>query len=323
MNVPHVLLPDLGKPLSKIVYGTAHLIDIPKHRQLLDAIYGLGCTTFDTARIYNQGQAEACLGRWIRERHLQSKVIVVTKCGHPSTYSRLNRSELTKDIDASRAALGMESLDLILLHRDDPAIPAGELVECLNEMMDSGKVRAFGVSNWCVKRIAEAQNYAESKGLRRPCVSSSHFSLAPWNREPWQGCVSVAGPFNKYEREWYLETQFPLLAWSSLASGFLSEKVVTVAPACRNSRLVQHAVSVYLSPQNLRRRERSRMLAARKNATVAQIALAYVLNDGMNTLAVVSSSNAGHFGENSRALEICISESERRWLNLESDQIEQ
>jgi len=293
--------------VPRIIFGAARLTDSVEDRRLLDAAYEFGYRSFDTARIYGTGQSERCLGRWIRDRRLQSEVAVITKCCHPSHVSRLHRPELLKDIEASRATLGMDAIDVVLLHRDDPAVPVAELIDALNELVDLGKIRAFGVSNWPAVRIAEAQAYARSHSLREFCASSCQFSLALWTRSPWPGCLTVAGDLHKGERDWYLGTQFPLLAWSPLASGFSIHDGQIAADSC------------YCSLANLDRLRRTAILAADRRATVAQIGIAYVLSSGMNAFAVVSSSDIRHMEQNFRASDIRLSMDECRWLNLERE----
>ena len=120
------------------------------------------------------------------------------------------------------------------------------------------------------------------------------------------------------EREWYVRTQFPLLAWSSLASAFSLRD--TFANASARSAGYSPCVA-YDSPANVARLERAATLAAQKQASPAQIAIAYVLNDCMNTFSVVSSSNISHMEQNLAAAGIHLTEPERRWLNLESDRV--
>lgn len=313
------VMPGLQKPISRIVLGTASLVDSTDDYRLLDLAHELGCRAFDTARIYGNGRSEACLGRWIRNRHLRHGITIITKCGHPTDHNRLNRNELLKDIDASLSALGVEQIDLALLHRDDPAVPVGELMDILNELKNSGKIGAFGVSNWRLSRIVNAQAYADSHRTQLLSCASSHYGLAVWNRSPWAGCETLAGPHKAAERDWFAGTRLPLLAWSCLGNGFLLDKVIgRISPAIRGT---SQAPSVYLSATNVERFKRASQLARHKGLTIAQVALAYVLSDEMNTFAVLWSSDPAHIKEDVLVLDVALTALERKWLNLESDSL--
>jgi len=219
----------------------------------------------------------------------------------------LNHRDLSYDIEASARALGVDSLDAVLLHRDDPLIPVGEIVDALNDISRTHPVRAFGVSNWGVDRLAAAQQYAEKAGVGGFRLSSSQFSLAPWTKEPWPGCTTIAGAAKAKDREWYRTTSFPFLAWSSLAAGFFSDPPES-SRGC-----------IYSFPPNYERRARATVLAKEKDVTAPQIALAYVLTEPLNMFAVMSTNNIGHLRDNLRASEIELSDVERRWLNLETE----
>ncbi len=312
-------MPGLQKPISRIVLGTANLVGSAEDHRLLDLAYECGCCAFDTARIYGNGKSEACLGRWVRKRRLRDRITIITKCGHPTDHNRLNRDELSKDIDASLRALGVEQIDLALFHRDDPAIPVGELVDILNELKASGKICAFGVSNWRLPRILSAHAYAKSRGVQSLSCSSCHYGLAIWNRAPWLGCETLAGPQKTAERDWYTRTCFPVLAWSCLGNGFFLDK--THCGVRQSIRATSQAPSVYVSATNVERFKRASKLARDKGLTTAQVALAYVLSDPMNTFAVLSASNPAHFKEDVLVLDEALTPSEREWLNLESDSL--
>jgi aryl-alcohol dehydrogenase-like predicted oxidoreductase len=305
------------KPLSRVVFGTAQLRDSAHHRRLLDHAYDGGCRTFDTARIYLFGEAETSLGKWLRERKLCDEVTVITKCGHPSHRSRLTYADLLADVDKSRSSLGQDCLDLLLVHRDDPALAAGEVIMALNKLRDLGKVHAFGASNWSVPRLKAAQAYADSQKITSFSISSVHFSLAAWNQAPWPGCRTVTGTAGITERDWYATTNFPLLAWSSLSSGFFCEAPAGDDLAEGSLPLNPHTAATYLSSENIERRSRALWLARRKGVAVTRVVLAYVLNQPMNIGAIVGTSSKSHFIEDWNAKDVLLSESELRWLNLE------
>jgi aryl-alcohol dehydrogenase-like predicted oxidoreductase len=215
------------------------------------------------------------------------------------------------DICTSAEVLKISTIDLFLLHRDDPSVSVGEVIENLNEMVRQQKISAFGASNWSAKRIEEAQIFAGQNGLQGFCASSPHASLANWVREPWPGCVSLAGPSRRDEKKWYMERQFPVLAWSPLAGGFLADSNDTLVPGTNHPS--------YSSTENVEKRNRTKAIGVRRHATASQIALAYLFSQPLNLFSVVSSTRMCHLQSNIAALDITLSPGERSWLELESD----
>jgi 1-deoxyxylulose-5-phosphate synthase len=297
--------------IAKIIFGASRLGDSRRNYALLDQIYSAGGDTFDTARTYAGGLSEECLGSWRRSRGLSRRVTIITKGGHPASgRSRLTRRHLRSDIEASLRALGGDALDLFLLHRDDPGTSPADVIEILNDFRNVGLIRKFGVSNWAADRIAEAQRHAAAKGMQAFTASSVHLGLAVWKRAPWDGCRSLTAAPGVADRPWYRANDLPLLAWSSLAGGFFSGRELEPCPDGTN---------VYHSPENLQRLGRVEFLARRLGASVAQIALAYVLQQFREVHAIVSCSDPDHFKSNIAACRIALTEPQMRWLNLEID----
>ena len=154
-------------------------------------------------------------------------------------------------------------VELYLLHRDDPSVPVGPIVDCLNEHREAGLIRAFGTSNWTTRRIDEANAYAEANGLEGFCISSQHFSLAAQNEEHWPDTRSANDPAI---HDWHVRTQTPLLAWSSLARGYFA------------GRSDGDVARVYDSAANRERRRRAQALGRRLGRSAAQVALAWALH---------------------------------------------
>ena len=158
-------VPGIDKPVARLVMGTMIINDNEpaKGLALLDAIYELGGNTFDTARIYS---SEPPLGRWINERGIRDEVVIIDKGAHPEgDRKRVTPADISADLAESLGRLGTDYIDLYLLHRDDPDVPVGPIIEALNEHVDAGRIRAFGASNWQHQRIGQANEYAASHGL--------------------------------------------------------------------------------------------------------------------------------------------------------------
>ena len=304
----------LSRPIQRLIVGTHNLSDTCGGRQRLDQAFEVGLSTFDTAPFYTNGESERCLGHWIRERSLQGRVTVITKGGYPvKGIPRLTPHDLRADVEGSLRSLQLDCIDIFLLHRDDRKADVGAIISTLNELRAEQKLRAFGVANWSSARIACAQEYAQQRGLEGFQVSSLHFSLAEWVHPPWPGCLSLAGQGNSQERMWYTRNRLPVFAWSALASGFLGENLST------GSEMKPYRDYIYESPANLERLRRAQILARARNLSVAQIALAFVFNQPLDTYALVSSSDPAHLAADARAAEIGLAQNELDWLNLEQN----
>jgi aryl-alcohol dehydrogenase-like predicted oxidoreductase len=289
----------------------------PENREiafdLLDAFMAAGGTAIDTARSYAHGTSEETLGEWLMARKSRDNVRIITKGAHPSEKEprRVNPEAITADIDRSLQVLAIDTIDLYLLHRDDPAVPVGEIIDCLNEHFTAGKMRGFGASNWTTRRIDEANAYARTHGLQGFVASSPNLALAITNEPMWPGCISVAG--DPESLAWYRERQFPLLSWSSQASGFFSgrfspENIAEVDP---------QVARVYDRPDNWERLRRAREAAARHGCTPTQVALAWVLRQPIPTFALVGPRTMPELNDCLGALDVQLTDQEVAWLNLD------
>ena len=314
----------IDKPVSRIVFGTDRLRgrglpwlpnrSLEQHAfSLLDRSLELGCNTFDAARIYFD--SERTLGAWIRQRHNRDKVVVISKGCHPHLllrHPRLSPSDVSHDLHASLKALGTDFIDLYLLHYDHPTARIEPVIERLTRHIDEGKISAIGASNWSHERIASANTFAASKGLKPFSASSVQFSLAEWTRSPWPGAVTLGGDGQRAAREWYLTHGLPVFAWSSLARGFFSDHYDPKNPG--GNRVSRWCSTYFGTEENIQRLERARTFAREHRVTVAQVALAYVLCHPLQAFAVVGCTTSEKFAENVAALTLKLDEATLHWL---------
>ena len=311
-------IPHVGKKVSRILMGTASAPFTAGEdgNELLDAVYALGINTFDTARVY--GASEQVLGKWIAERGLRDQVVILSKCAHPAENGerRVNARAIREDFATSARCLQTEHIDIYLLHRDDPTVEVGEIVELLNAMHAEGKIGAFGGSNWTHERIATANEYAYKHDLIPFAVSSPHFSLAEQITDLWGGgCVAISGPSHRAARAWYEKAGMPVIAYSSLARGLFSGKLRADEPERAGEVLDDWAMKGYASPENFERLRRCEKLAEEKGCTVPQIALAWIFGQRLNLYAVISASAPGRMRGNIDALAVSLTEAELLYLD--------
>jgi aryl-alcohol dehydrogenase-like predicted oxidoreductase len=314
----------VDKPVARVVQGTTMIgsdLDEAQSFALLDAVFEMGCNTLDTAHGYSGGNSERIIGRWIRERGLRERMVIITKgAAHSEDRRRMTPYDLAADLHDSLARLKTETIDLYLLHRDDTNLPVEPIMIALNEHIRAGKIGAIGASNWSPQRIEAANTFARNNGLEPFVASSPQFSLADCMGEPWPLCLSISGPREAAARQWYAQNQMPLLAWSPLASGFFSGRFRRDNLHLFGEREWDRVcIQSYTTEANFQRLDRAGELAAEKGLTAAQIALAYVMNYPMNVFMVAGSSSAEKFSLNLQASEVNLTGEEMEWLDLRRD----
>jgi aryl-alcohol dehydrogenase-like predicted oxidoreductase len=311
-------IPGISKPVARVVQGTTMISTAEQERSsaLLDAVLEQGGTTFDTAHVYGRGEVERALGQWIKDRGVRDQVVIVGKGAHPMDgRQRVTPADITSDLHESLERLGTDVIELYLLHRDDPSVPVGPIVEVLNEHLRAGKILAFGGSNWQPERIQEANEYAAARGLTPFVASSPNFSLAEQQRPPWEGCISVSGADGQAAREWYRAAGMPLFTWSSLAGGFFSGRFRRDNLDSFSSYSDKIVVESYANESNFARLDRAQQLAAERGLSAAQVALAYVLSQPVTIHALVGCQTRDEFAQNVAAGELELTPAELAWLS--------
>jgi aryl-alcohol dehydrogenase-like predicted oxidoreductase len=312
----------IAKPVARLVLGTMIINskELERSFALLDAAIDLGYTTIDTAHVY---PSEWAIGQWMEQRKNREKIVLISKGAHPNQdRKRVTPFDITADLYDSLARLRTDYIDIYLLHRDEPKLPVGPIVEILNEHYRAGRIRSFGGSNWTHERIQQANDYAKAHGLVGFTSSSPHYSLAEQVVEPWaEGCVAISGPAETKAREWYAASGMPVFAYSSLARGFFSGRVTreiflkekeTIDPVC---------LKAYCHETNFKRLDRVETLAKKMGTTVPMVALAYILNQNFNVFPIVGAANRQELQANLEVLTVKLSTEAMVWLNLENEEI--
>jgi aryl-alcohol dehydrogenase-like predicted oxidoreductase len=305
----------LGRELSMLALGTAYLADDGEDAsfELLDAWLEAGGNLIDCARQYGDGASEQILGRWLEARGTRDDVVLITKGAHHVTVGthhdpkrkRVTPEHVAADLAESLEALGIDTIDLYFLHRDDPTRPVGPLVEALNAHAAAGRIRYFGGSNWTTERLEEANAYAAWNGLQGFACSSPGLSLAEPRDNPWPDTVFAR---SREARAWYRRTQLPLFAWSSQAGGFF---------AGRRDELVER---VYVDDRNLERLRRAEELCERSGFSANEVALAWVLHQPFPTYAIIGPRSPAELHASLAGLDVELTDAEVRWLNLDEEE---
>ncbi len=315
-------VPGIDLPISRIVQGSiqVNIKDDNEGFALMDAALERGINSVDSAYIYGGGATDRFIGRWMAARGNRDKVAVLAKGAHPGEgRNRVTPYDIGSELHDTLSRMKTDYVDMYVLHRDDPAVPVGPIVDVLNQYVKEGKIRAFGGSNWSVERLQEANAYATETGQLPFAISSPNFSLADQIKEPWGGCLTLSGPSKEADRKWYAESGMAIFAWSSMAGGFWSGRYAKEKADDYKEGQDKLVKDCYFSDENFQRLERAKELGDAKGLSIPQIALAYVLNYRLNIFALVGSANASELDANMAAANTELTEREMAYLDLRAD----
>lgn len=187
--------------------------------EVLDAFLAGGGDLVDTADGYSHwvpgnggGESETIIGEWFAARGRRDETVLATKVSTHPDFPGLAADNVRAAADASLRRLQTDRIDLYYAHYDDPETPLEETVAAFSELVDAGKIRAIGVSNFSAERVAEWVGIARRDGLHLPVALQPHYNLVERDFET-NGLRDVA------ERE-----ELAVFPYYSLASGFLAGK---------------------------------------------------------------------------------------------------
>jgi voltage-dependent potassium channel beta subunit len=198
--------------------------------QCMQAARDAGVNFFDNAEVYAGGKSEIIMGHvarelgWPRESYVMSTKLYWGLRDGPNTQKTLNRKYLMQGIDGSLERLGLDYVDLLFCHRDDPETPVEEVVWAMSDIIASGKAHYWGTSEWPAEAIEEAYEIADRYRLRKPVMEQPQYSLL--SRE-------------RVEEEYaplYEKHGMGTTIWSPLASGALTARVPSRGSTWMESR---------------------------------------------------------------------------------------
>ncbi|MBQ5746749.1 MAG: aldo/keto reductase [Clostridia bacterium] len=264
------------KKSSKILLGTAYFGDSISEEQafeIMDTFVSLGGNHIDTARLYANGESEKVVARWLKSRKPEN-ILVSTKGGFPESQTskvmRLSEAEVRYDLSLSLNALETDTIEMYWLHRDDENRPVEEIIDYMNAFVKEGKIKRFGASNWTVKRIKEANAYAERNGKIGFSASQIRFSPAVLveGGDDRSLVTMDSASFEDYKR-----LGIPVAAYASQAKGFFSKMAEKGIDA-----LSEKSRDRYYCDENLKRLEIIKELSLKYNVSVAAIVCASLLS---------------------------------------------
>ena len=214
----------------------------------------------------NDSDSEKIIGRWIKARGNRDKVLVFTKVGSDmgQGHRDLSAKWIIEEVEASLKRLQTDYIDLYQSHWPDPRTPQEETLGAYAKLIKAGKVRFIGSSNQDAALLSEALDLSRSKGLPRYETIQNEFNL--YSREAFVGAV----------QDICVKEQISGIHYFSLAAGFLTGKYRTAEDAKKSAR-GGGVVSKYLNERGLKILAAMDKVAAKTGASLAEIALAWVV----------------------------------------------
>ena len=259
---------------------------------VLDAFVAGGFDLIDTANSYSRwvtghhgGESESVIGRWIAKRGRHDDVVIATKVGSDMGLGRkcLRREHIVEQAEASLERLQVERIDLYQSHWDDPDTPLDETLEAYDRLKKQGKVRAIGASNLDAKRLAEALAVSRAKHLPRYETMQPHYNLLV--RDEFEGPL----------QDLCVREHLGVIPYFSLAAGFLTGKYRSEADFAKSAR--GPGLKKYLNARGTAVLGALDAVAARQGATLAQVALAWLMAQPGVTAPIASATSVAQLEE--------------------------
>jgi aryl-alcohol dehydrogenase-like predicted oxidoreductase len=280
------------------------VLDEAESKPIIERAIDLGINFFDTANVYSTGESERIVGDALEGR--REEMVVATKVffdmhREDTQVGGLSRKEIEQELDASLDRLGMDTVDLYQIHRWDYDTPIDQTMRALDDAVRREKVRYLGASSMWTHQFAEALHTSERLGLDQFLTMQNHYSLL----------------YREEEREmlpFCANNDIGVIPWSPLARGYLArphEEFDATTRAKTDDYANEHP---YFEGNGREINERVQELADQKDATMAQIALSWVLHKDWVDAPIVGTTSVEHLEEAVEALDISLSDSDIEWL---------
>lgn len=296
--------------LGTMMFGGA--TDEATAQRIADRARDQGVNFIDTADGYNGGRSEEVVGRTIRDQ--RDWWVLATKCANPTGQGPnaqnpnargLSRRHVNDAVTASLRRLGVDTIDVLYLHKEDHATPLAETVHALADLIRAGKIRYFGVSNYRSWRVAEICRLCDDAGIDRPVASQPLYNAL--NREVEVEHLPACGFYG-----------LGVVPYSPLARGVLTGKYVPDAPPpadTRAGRQDRRMLESEWRPDSLRIAQALAERARDKGVSPGQFAFAWVLNNRFITSAIGGPRTEAQWEDYAGALEVRLDADDEALVN--------
>lgn len=292
---------------GKGFWETVGAVDQAGVDKLIKASIDAGINFFDTADIYSEGESERLLGNSLKNLNIARKdVVIATKVygrvGQGYNDIGASRGHIMDAVDASLRRLNTEYIDLYQIHGNDPITPIEETLRALDALVQQGKVRYIGCSNWQAWKIAKALGISQFKNLARFDTLQAYYSLA--GRDLEREII----PLLEAEKT-------GLLVWSPLAGGLLSGKFSRENQTPEHARRSSFDFPLVDKERAWKILDVLRPIAANHNCSVARVSLAWVLSRPAVTSVIIGAKRIEQLEDNLQAVKLKLSVEELKQLD--------
>ncbi len=278
--------------------------------RLLDAFVDSGFNLIDTADVYSKwvsghqgGESETIIGNWLKRSGKRADVVIATKVGMERGPGKkgLSKPYIQKSVEESLRRLQTDYIDLYQSHQDDPDTPLEETLSAYAELIQAGKVRAIGASNYTADRLAEALSVSAKNNLPRYETLQPLYNL--YDREDYEAQLeSIA-----------TQAQLGVITYFSLAAGFLSGKYRSLTDAVDRAR--GKTVTKYLNDRGFSILKALDSVAADNQSTSAKVAIAWLLARPSVTAPIVSATDLNQWKDLVDATQLQLTEEDLNTLD--------
>jgi len=279
--------------LGTMYFGTK--VDEEMSRRLLDAFAQAGGTFLDTANKYacwvegfKGGESEELIGRWMKDRKNRSQMFIATKLGFPhppDVPAGLRASQIQQECEKSLRRLQIETIDLYYAHSDDRNTPMEESLEAFDRLVQAGKVRFIGASNFMSWRLEQALGVSGRNGWASyVCIEQAYTYI-----RPTPGVFNPRVEAGKELLDFCRYRDLTLLAYCPLRQGAYTrpDRAIPWPSADTDARL-----------------EMLNTVAGEKNATANQIVFAWMMKSDPKVIPIMAASNPDQMAENLGSVDI-------------------
>lgn len=264
--------------------------DTQRSFQLLDHFIERGFNAIDTADMYASwapglkgGESETVLGQWLAQRGRREDVVLMSKVGMWEARKGLSPSNIEAALNDSLRRLQTDYLDVYFAHIDDPDIPLEDTLGAFDQLVQSGKVRSIGASNYDATRLQTALDIASQQALQRFEVVQPCYNL--YDRDSFEGPLANLA----------LEKGLGVTCYFALASGFLSGKYARVEDTEKSARA--DLLRPYFDARGERILDALHTVSKQLEASPVQVALAWLLQQPGVTAPIVSATSLAQLDE--------------------------
>jgi aryl-alcohol dehydrogenase-like predicted oxidoreductase len=296
----------LSFTLGNQTLNTVYKVGPDLANELVGRALDAGVNLFDTANVYAAGESEQILGAALKPH--RDKVLITTKVGNRGTTVRelldsgLSRRHILQSVDRSLKNLGTDWIDFYVAHREDPYTPLEETLEAFDTVVRCGKVRYLGFSNWSAWTVSAAMEIQRANGLAPFSHGQMYYSLL--GRDVERDVVPMMSRYG-----------LGMTVWSPLAFGFLSGAYRREDLSKPDNRFSNFDLLKFDREKGFQLLEVTRRIALARNATPAQVAIAWVLRRPTVTSVIIGATKLQQLEDNLAAAQVVLTDEDIAELN--------